>query len=150
MSVYGTNMQKRAYDYFDLDSISYKKAGMIPENIIELEKLVEQTHEDIIFMNALFDEIEKDCDVVKEWILSEIDNYENNSNEMMLFEKSKYSIIYIDKYYLETAECNHRNWIYPIEVYNEIRRLEDFISKLNLKLKEKIVNIGLEITMLIV
>lgn len=142
-------MQRLAYNYFDSDSITYKRAGKkIPDNIIELEKLIELTQDDIIFIDSLHDDIEFSCDSLDKWILEEISNYKFKSDEEMMFEKSKNSIIYLDEYYIETVEGNHRNWLYPIEVYEEFIRLYEFKSKLNLILKEKIVNIGLEIALL--
>ena len=150
MSLHGTNMQKNARDYFDKDSITYKKSSsIIPENIIEIEELIVQLRNDTIFLNSIY--YEEDgayYEPLKEIIFEYIDNYKNKNDEKILLENSKNCIIYLDGYYIETFEGNIRNWLYPIEIECEFIRLEIYIKKLNEKLMEKIVNIGLELAFL--
>ncbi len=150
MSLHGTNMQKNARDYFDKDSITYKKSSsIIPENIIEIEELIVQLRNDTIFLNSIY--YEEDgayYEPLKEIIFEYIDNYKNKNDEKILLENSKNCIIYLDGYYIETFEGNIRNWLYPIEIECEFIRLEIYIKKLNEKLREKIVNIGLELAFL--
>jgi len=143
-------MQKNARDYFDKDSITYKKSSsIIPENIIEIEELIVQLRNDTIFLNSIY--YEEDgayYEPLKEIIFEYIDNYKNKNDEKILLENSKNCIIYLDGYYIETFEGNIRNWLYPIEIECEFIRLEIYIKKLNEKLMEKIVNIGLELAFL--
>tara|TARA_Y100000389_G_scaffold148252_1_gene147323 strand:- start:636 stop:1073 length:438 start_codon:yes stop_codon:yes gene_type:complete len=143
-------MQKNARDYFDKDSITYKKSSsIIPENIIEIEELIVQLRNDTIFLNSIY--YEEDgayYEPLKEIIFEYIDNYKNKNDEKILLENSKNCIIYLDGYYIETFEGNIRNWLYPIEIECEFIRLEIYIKKLNEKLREKIVNIGLELAFL--
>jgi hypothetical protein len=150
MPLHGTNMQKNARDYFDKDSITYKKSSsIIPENIIEIEELIVQLRNDTIFLNSIY--YEEDgayYEPLKEIIFEYIDNYKNKNDEKILLENSKNCIIYLDGYYIETFEGNIRNWLYPIEIECEFIRLEIYIKKLNEKLMEKIVNIGLELAFL--
>lgn len=150
MPLHGTNMQKNARDYFDKDSITYKKSSsIIPENIIEIEELIVQLRNDTIFLNSIY--YEEDgayYEPLKEIIFEYIDNYKNKNDEKILLENSKNCIIYLDGYYIETFEGNIRNWLYPIEIECEFIRLEIYIKKLNEKLREKIVNIGLELAFL--
>lgn len=143
-------MQKDAYYYFDKDSIAYKKScNIIPENIIEIEKLIVQSQNDFIFINSIYeDEDDAYYKPLKQLILEDIDNYENKNDEKILFENSNNYIIDLDGYYIETFEGNHRNWLYPIEIDCEYIRLEIYIKKLHEKLHEKIVNIELEIAFL--
>lgn len=150
MPLHGTNMQKDARDYFDKDSITYKKSSsIIPENIIEIEELIVQLRNDTIFLNSIY--YEEDgayYEPLKEIIFEDIDNYKNKNDEKILLENSKNCIIDLDGYYIETFEGNIRNWLYPIEIECEFIRLEIYIKKLDEKLREKIVNIGLELAFL--
>lgn len=143
-------MQKDARDYFDKDSITYKKSSsIIPENIIEIEELIVQLRNDTIFLNSIY--YEEDgayYEPLKEIIFEDIDNYKNKNDEKILLENSKNCIIDLDGYYIETFEGNIRNWLYPIEIECEFIRLEIYIKKLDEKLREKIVNIGLELAFL--
>lgn len=150
MPLHGTNMQKDARDYFDKDSITYKKSSsIIPENIIEIEELIVQLRNDTIFLNSIY--YEEDgayYEPLKEIIFEDIDNYKNKNDEKILLENSNNCIIDLDGYYIETFEGNIRNWLYPIEIECEFIRLEIYIKKLDEKLREKIVNIGLELAFL--
>ena len=150
MPLHGTNMQKDARNYFDKDSITYKKSSsIIPENIIEIEELIVQLRNDTIFLNSIY--YEEDgayYEPLKEIIFEDIDNYKNKNDEKILLENSKNCIIDLDGYYIETFEGNIRNWLYPIEIECEFIRLEIYIKKLDEKLREKIVNIGLELAFL--
>ena len=150
MPLHGTNMQKDASNYFDKDSITYKKSSsIIPENIIEIEELIVQLRNDTIFLNSIY--YEEDgayYEPLKEIIFEDIDNYKNKNDEKILLENSNNCIIDLDGYYIETFEGNIRNWLYPIEIECEFIRLEIYIKKLDEKLREKIVNIGLELAFL--
>tara|TARA_B110000858_G_C17631272_1_gene393617 strand:- start:339 stop:776 length:438 start_codon:yes stop_codon:yes gene_type:complete len=143
-------MQKDASNYFDKDSITYKKSSsIIPENIIEIEELIVQLRNDTIFLNSIY--YEEDgayYEPLKEIIFEDIDNYKNKNDEKILLENSNNCIIDLDGYYIETFEGNIRNWLYPIEIECEFIRLEIYIKKLDEKLREKIVNIGLELAFL--
>ena len=87
-------MQKDASNYFDKDSITYKKSSsIIPENIIEIEELIVQLRNDTIFLNSIY--YEEDgayYEPLKEIIFEDIDNYKNKNDEKILLEKMTFLV----------------------------------------------------------
>ena len=134
--------QREASYYFDFDSIK-KRNNDISENIIILEESIKKTKEDIVFMDALYD-------FLKDYKNSynEIMTYDMAMNDTMLLAISEYYIFYMGKYYIKTAEGNHRNWVYASEINYERKRLEKYLSQLEEKMRKKNVNIGVEIAFL--
>jgi hypothetical protein len=147
MPLHGSYEQEKAHYYFDIDEINARKTD-IPENILELEKRIEEAEENLKFIEIIYDELEDSNSYHKEFILEDIKLFENENDELAIFEESEYYIFHLDEYYIETAEGNERNWIYAVELEKEYERLEKYIYDLKSHLNQKILNIGIEIALL--
>jgi hypothetical protein len=150
MPLHGCHQQREASIYFDIDAMNKRKQHKeIPENIMILEKIIEKTKEDIAFVNDLY-EFSEDFDYTyNEYIVTEYIPYDIAMNDATLLVNSEYYIFHMDGYYIKTAEGNHRNWVYVAEINDEYERLLKYLEELEAKMREKVVNIGLEIALLV-
>ena len=139
--------QREASYYFDFDSIK-KRNNDISENIIILEESIKKTKEDIAFMDVLYEFLEDFNYSHNEYIVDKDLSYDTAMNDAMLLAISEYFIFHMDKYYIKTAEDNHRNWVYASEINDERERLEKYLTQLEEKMRKKNVNIGVEIALL--
>lgn len=152
MPLHGTHNQRDASYFFNINYIKNRRNIIIPENILELEKRIIKKKKSLNFLDELYN-VEKYNSTINQFnedILEKIDLYENPNNEKFLFEKSDYYIIYLDGYYIKTKEGNYRNWIYSIEIGKEYEQLEKYIIILEEELRQKIINIGIEIALLFI
>ena len=127
MPLHGTHEKLDTSYYFHRGNVNKRKNIIIPENILELEKLIKEKKNTIKFLELLYDEeyFDSTIDQFNEHILEKIDSYKNASDEKLLFEESNYYVIYLGRYYIETKEGNHRNWIYSIELDTEYEQLQN-------------------------
>jgi hypothetical protein len=150
MPLHGTRNQLDASYFFDIGSVNKRKNIIIPENILELEKLIKKKKGSLKFLELLFCEEYVDSIVNRfdKHILEKIALYKNPCNEKLLLEESDYYVVYLGGYYIETAEGNHRNWIYANEIDIECVELHKYIILLEEELKQKIINVGVKIALL--
>lgn len=150
MPLHGTRNQLDASYYFHISDVNKRKNIIIPENILELEKLIIKKKNTINFLELLYEEeyFDSTIDYFNQHILEKIDSYKNPSDEKLLFKESNYYIVYLGGYYIKTKEDNYRNWVYSIELDIEYEKLQKYIIILEEELRQKIINIGLEIALL--
>jgi hypothetical protein len=150
MSHLGIHRQFNAYNYFNIYQINKRNNIIIPENILELEKLIIKKKDSLEFLELLhyIECYDSTTDQFYDYILEEITSYENPSDEKLLFKESDFCAVYLGAYYIETKEGNNRNWIYSNEIDIECVKLYNYIVILEEELKQKIINIGVNIALL--
>jgi hypothetical protein len=150
MPLHGTRLELDAHYYFGSIFRKVVKKNTPPMDIPDLEKLIAKKKDTLKFLDAIYVEtFNTMCPVYKnhnftekhanfnDYILASISKYENDNDELMLYEKSQRFVFETGEYYTETKEGNHRNWIYCCEIETAYKNLKKEIKNLERKLRQR-------------
>jgi hypothetical protein len=138
MPIYINNEQLNTFKYFELYFSDNKTDNFIPEDIPELESLISTKKTTLEFINFIYDECFNATSNSYQYHISKtISNYINCNDEQFIYDKSKYYVFDMDRYFIRTKEGNYRNWIYAFEIDKAYNDLQDEIINLQLILEKK-------------
>ena len=121
MPIYENNNQLNASRYFNKT-----KVNIIPEDIQELEMLIEKKKNTLEFINLIYDECYNDLD---------ISNYLKGNDELIIYEKSEYYVFDTGRHFIRTKDGKYRNWIYAVEINKAYNALQDENNKLSVNFR---------------
>lgn len=124
MPIYENNNQFNASRYFNKT-----KVNIIPEDIQELEMLIEKKKNTLEFINLIYDECYNDLD---------ISNYLKGNDELIIYEKSEYYVFDTGRHFIRTKDGKYRNWIYAVEINKAYNALQDEIINFQLILDKRL------------
>jgi hypothetical protein len=124
MPIYENNNQLNASRYFNKT-----KVNIIPEDIQELEMLIEKKKNTLEFINLIYDECYNDLD---------ISNYLKGNDELIIYEKSEYYVFDTGRHFIQTKDGKYRNWIYAVEINKAYNALQDEIINFQLILDKRL------------
>ena len=134
MPIYKNNNQLNASRYFELYFSGKTKVNVIPEDIQELEMLIEKKKNTLEFINLIYDECYND----NFNIIKSISNYLKCNDELIIYEKSEYYVFDTGRHFIRTKDGNYRNWIYAVEINKAYNALQDEIINFQLILEKKL------------
>jgi hypothetical protein len=144
MPLLGTNTQLDTSRYFAsyFIGITNPLFTRIPEDINELDVLIDEMKNTLDFINSVYEEgfntKKKLNDPYDEYILETIALYENVNTERVMYRKSEYYVFDLGGYFISTKDKNIRNWIYSLEIEDAYNTLKEKIQNLELILENKI------------
>jgi hypothetical protein len=124
MPIYENNNQLNASRYFNKT-----KVNIIPEDIQELEMLIEKKKNTLEFINLIYDECYNDL---------YISNYLKGNDELIIYEKSEYYVFDTGIHFIRTKDGKYRNWIYAVEINKAYNALQDEIINFQLILDKRL------------
>jgi hypothetical protein len=124
MPIYENNNQLNASRYFNKT-----KVNIIPEDIQELEMLIEKKKNTLEFINLIYDECYNDLG---------ISNYLKGNDELIIYEKSEYYVFDTGRHFIQTKDGKYRNWIYAVEINKAYNALQDEIINFQLILDKRL------------
>jgi hypothetical protein len=132
-------LQINAKNYFDYYFYDADKPIVVPDDIKELDKLIEKKTATLEFINEIYHE----CFDAKahlsydEHIHKSMLEYKKNHEEQVIYEKSLFFVYDMGDHFVETSQKNIRNWIYAKEVKKAYKILNKKIENLEIILQER-------------